>query len=651
MHSAGGYFAGYLGEYYTNLIVWGSTEWSGQQARAMFFGSRTDLMRWSTAGHAIYGFPARPGTPKAKRLISMSQTDLSLPALLLRRATEGPDALAYTFMDPEITGTGDVETLTWGQLYRKVLVLADELRLRGAPGDRAAILAPQGLDYIVAFLGALQAGFVAVPLSVPQFGVHDQRVASALEDSMPVVLLTNSSAVADVNKYASGQGGRPAPAVIEVDLLDFDETRVLDTTDHSRSGPAYLQYTSGSTRTAAGVIVAHRNVNSNVEQIMRDYFGTTDLPRETTVVSWLPFFHDLGLIMGVCSPLVTGRKAVLMSPLAFLLKPASWVQLMAKHPHCFSGAPNFAFELAARRTSDADMEGLDLSRVHVILSGAERVHSATVNRFVTRFAKFGLKDRVIQPSYGLAEATLYVATPEVNDPVRTAHFDLEQLAAGVARRCEAGQEASTELVAYGPPRAYPVRIIDPETRIEKPEGSIGEIWVRGDNVALGYWQKPELTASVFRAQINQPSAGTPAGPWLRTGDLGALSDGELFIMGRLKDLLIVDGRNHYPDDIEATIREITGGRVAAIAVEDDSSENLVAIVEVKPAGADEQDLQLNSVSRAVKTAIWKEHSLRVGDLVLVSPGSIPITTSGKIRRSSCADLYRDGEFNRLDIAV
>jgi long chain fatty acid CoA FadD26 len=581
----------------------------------------------------------------------MSQTDLSLPALLLRRATEDPDATAYIFMDPEVTGTGEAETLTWSELYRKTLVLAEELRLHGASGDRVAILAPQGLDYIVSFLGALQAGFTAVPLSVPQFGVHDQRVASALEDSLPVVLLTSSSAVADVNKYASGHGGRPAPAVIEVDLLDFDETRVLDTTDHSRPGPAYLQYTSGSTRTAAGVVVSHRNVTSNVEQIMLDYFGATTLPEETTVVSWLPFFHDLGLIMGVCSPLVTGRKAVLMSPLAFLLKPASWVQLMAKYPHCFSGAPNFAFELAARRTSDADMEGLDLSRVHVILSGAERVHSATVNRFVTRFAKFGLKDRVVQPSYGLAEATLYVATPEVNDPVRTAHFDLEQLAAGVALRCEAGREASTELVTYGPPHAYPVRIVDPETGIEKPEGSIGEIWVRGENVAMGYWQKPELTTTMFRAQINQPSPGTPAGPWLRTGDLGAISEGELFIMGRLKDLLIVDGRNHYPDDIEATIREITGGRVAAIAVEDDSSENLVAIVELKPSEDNERHSQMNTVSREVKTAIWKEHSLRVGDLVLVSPGSIPITTSGKIRRSSCADLYRDGEFNRLDIAV
>jgi len=310
-----------------------------------------------------------------------------------------------------------------------------------------------------------------------------------------------------------------------------------------------------------------------------------------------------------------------------------------------SGAPNFAFELAMRRTSDADMEGLDLSRVHTVLSGAERVHYSTVRRFIDRFGKFGLKEKVIRPSYGLAEATLYVATPPISDTVRTARFDLQQLAAGVAERCDAGQDSGTQLVSYGPSLAYPVRIVDPETGLEQPAGGVGEIWTRGDNVALGYWHKPEQTTRVFRARINNPSEGTPAGPWLRTGDLGAVSNGELFIMGRLKDLLIVDGSNHYPEDIEATIREITGGRVAAIAVEDEASENLVAIVEVKPAP------RLDSVKHEVADAVWKSHNLKMGDLVLVSPGSIPITTSGKIRRSSCAEIYREGEFQRLDIAV
>lgn len=577
----------------------------------------------------------------------MVNTDMTLPALLRHRATTQGDDLAFTFMDGPVLGTGHPESLTWSQLYRRVLSLAEELRRSATKGDRVAILAPQSLDYIVAFYASLQAGMIAVPLSVPMFGVHDQRTESALEDCNPSVLLTTSAVVADVNKYANPHGGRPAPTVIEVDVIDVDTTRELDETDDSRHGPAYLQYTSGSTRTPAGVIVSHRNVTSNIGEAVAAYFSEFGgrVPDEMSVVSWLPFFHDLGLIMGVCAPVVTGCDAVLTSPLAFLSKPASWIQLMAQSPLCLSAAPNFAFELAVRRTSDADMEGLDLSRVHGILSGAERVHYSTVRRFIDRFAKFGLREKVIRPSYGLAEATLYVATPPSSDTVRTARFDLQQLAAGVAQRCQSEQESGTELVSYGVPQAYAVRIVHPETGVEQPAGVIGEIWTRGDNVALGYWRKTEQTTRVFRGRINNPSEGTPAGPWLRTGDLGAISRGELFIMGRLKDLLIVDGRNHYPEDIEATIRDVTGGRVAAIAVEDEASEHLVAIVEVKPTS------KLGPVKDQIAAEVWKLHNLRVDDLVLVPPGSIPITTSGKIRRSSCGQLYRDGEFHRMDVAA
>jgi long chain fatty acid CoA FadD26 len=583
----------------------------------------------------------------------MPHTELSIPALVRARAAEHGDAMAYTFMDGALDGTGFAESLTWSQVYRRSLVVAEELRRFGTTGDRAAILAPQGLDYIVAFLGALQAGFIAVPLSVPQFGVHDLRVASTLQDSAPVALLTTSSVVTDVNKYASGQRGRQGPALIEVDLLDLDSTRDLDTTDHSGLGPAYLQYTSGSTRTPAGVIVTHRNVTANLDQAVQDYFDYNgETPEGTVIVSWLPFYHDMGLIMGVCAPVVTGRRAVLMSPLAFLRKPASWIQLLASHPHAVSAAPNFAFDLAVRRTSDADMAGLDLGGVQAILNGAERVASATVKRFTERFAPFGLRETVIRPSYGLAEATLYVATPAPGRPVRTARFDLAQLSAGRARPCVGGRYGTTELVSYGAPRACMIRIVHPETGIEQPAGAIGEIWVHGDNVAQGYWRKPEQSARIFDARITDPSDGTPAATWLRTGDLGVVSDGELYIMGRLKDLLIVDGRNHYPDDIETTIQEITGGRVAAIAVEDADTENLVAIIELKQNGSvDEHPQRLDTVKREVSSAIWRSHNLRVGDLVLVSPGSIPITTSGKVRRSSCADLYRQGEFERLDISV
>ena len=310
------------------------------------------------------------------------------------------------------------------------------------------------------------------------------------------------------------------------------------------------------------------------------------MPDDTTVVSWLPFYHDMGLIMGVCAPLVTGCSAVLTSPLAFLSKPASWMQLMAQQPGCFSGGA----ELRLRARGPPDLRcrhggPRPEPRCTAILSGAERVHYSTVRRFIDRFAPFGLKEKV-HPALLRTGRGDRCTSPRRRSrtAVRTARFDL---AAARRRRrpaaASAGQDGGTELVSYGPPRAYPVRIVDPETGLEQPAGSVGEIWMRGDNVALGYWHKPEQTTRVFRARINNPSEGTPAGPWLRTGDLGAMSDGELFIMGRLKDLLIVDGRNHYPEDIEATIREITGGRVAAIAVEDEATENLVAIVEVKPA--------------------------------------------------------------------
>jgi len=314
----------------------------------------------------------------------------------------------------------------------------------------------------------------------------------------------------------------------------------------------------------------------------------------------------------------------------------------------FSAAPNFAFELAVRRTSDDDMAGLDLGNVHTILSGSERIHAATLRRFTERFSRFNLPETALRPSYGLAEATVYVASSSPGCPPTTVRFDYEKLSAGHAQPC--GNEGCSELVSLGVPRACTMRIVDPETCIENPAGKVGEIWLHGDNIAGGYWRNPQLSEGTFGGRLVDPSPGTPQEPWLRTGDLGVMSEGELFIIGRIKDLLIVDGRNHYPDDIEATIQEITGGRVAAISVPDDITEQLVAIIELKGRGtsAEEAMLKLRSVKREVTSAISKSHSLRVADLVLVSPGSIPITTSGKIRRSACVERYQGEGFDRLD---
>jgi long-chain fatty acid adenylase/transferase FadD26 len=577
----------------------------------------------------------------------------SIPALLQARAEQQPDAPAFTYVDYGQDPGGFAESLTWSQVYRRARTLAEELALWGSPGDRVAILAPQGLEYVVAFLGALQAGFVAVPLSTPQYGIHDDRVSSVLRDSQPVAILTTSAVVTDVAKYATGQDGRPAPLVIEIDLLDLDSPHEMSRTAEFFSGAAYLQYTSGSTRAPAGVVVSHKNVIANVTQSLYGYFGDPAKVPTGSVVSWLPLFHDMGLILGICAPMVAGRSAVLLSPMAFLRRPACWMQLLATSGECFSAAPNFAFELTVRRTSDDDMAGLDLGKVVGIVSGSERIHVATVKRFTERFAPYNLRPAAVRPSYGLAEATLYVAAPEAGTAPKTVRFDYEALTAGEARTCGVEGTIGTELVSYGSPEPSSVRIVNPENMIESPPGVVGEIWVHGDHVAMGYWRKPEQTARTFNAALVDPAPGTPKGPWLRTGDVGVMSDGELFIMGRIKDLVIVDGRNHYPDDIEATIREITGGRVAAISVPDDLTEQLVAIIELKRRGASAEEamLKLRSVKREVTSAISKSHSLRVADLVLVSPGSIPITTSGKIRRSACVERYRSDGFKRLDVSA
>ncbi len=581
----------------------------------------------------------------------------SLPALLRERASLQPDDTAYTFVDYDQDWAGVPISLTWPQLYRRVLNVARELRLSASPGDRAMIIAPQGLDYIFAFLGALQAGLIPVPLSVPMGGVADERVESVLRDAVPTAVLTTSSVVADVVRNIAPPAGQSAPVIIEVDRLDLDAPIRSSAGDFEYDSDshqtAYLQYTSGSTRSPAGVMMSYTNLLTNLQQITSDFlidFGGV-APPDLTFVSWLPFFHDLGLIMGVCSPVVLGTSAVLTSPISFLQRPARWMQLAASYPRVFTSAPNFAFDVAAKKTSDEDMAGLDLGGVLTIQSGAERVQPVTIKRFTDRFARFNLRPTVIQPSYGLAEATLYLATPRPGEPTKVVHFDSEALTAGRAERID-GPEG-TPLISYGgpiTPQSPTIRIVDPDTGIECPQGTTGEIWAHGDNVSAGYWQKPEETQRTFGATIVDPSPETPEGPWLRTGDLGFISDGELFMVGRLKDLLIVYGRNHAPDDIEATVSEITGGRSAAIAVSDDGVEKLVVVLEVRKRGDSDEDAlhKLGVLKREATAAISNSHGLAVADLVLVAPGSIPITTSGKVRRSSCVELYQRKAFTRLD---
>lgn len=579
----------------------------------------------------------------------------SIPTVLRERASLHPNGVALTYIDYERGWDGAAEDLTWAQLYRRMQNAADQLRLCGSPGDRAVILAPQGLEYAIGFLGALQAGLVAVPLSVPFSGAHDERTVSVLCDTSPAVVLTTSSAVENVNEYLQPQPGQKPPSIVEIDLLDLD-SRQRSRTVGSRAAakdatePLYLQYTSGSTRTPAGVMISNENVFANFEQLMYDFFGVhgKSVSPDSTAVSWLPFYHDMGLVFGIIFPILAGIRGVLTSPVGFLQRPARWMQLLAGNTHAISAAPNFAFELAARKTSDEDMAGFDLADVVYILNGSERVQPVTLKRFTDRFSRFNLDPAVLRPSYGMAEATVYVATRTSGEPPEIVHFESEQLVSGQAERCPAG--SGSPLVSYGVPRSPAVCIVDPDTGAASPDGTVGEIWVHGSNVAAGYWHKPDETEQRFKAKLVTASAGTPEGPWLRTGDSGFLADGELFIIGRIKDLLIVYGRNHSPDDIEATIQTITPGRCAAIAVPQDGAEKLVAIVELKKRNDPDEDAldRLRAIKREVAAAIFESHGLSVADLVLVSPGSIPITTSGKVRRAQCVELYQQREFARLE---
>ncbi|MET0896878.1 MAG: AMP-binding protein [Mycobacterium sp.] len=575
----------------------------------------------------------------------------SIPAVLRERASLQPNDTAFTFVDYDHDWEGVETSLTWAQLYRRTLGMAEELAAHASAGDRAVIIAPQGLDYLVAFLGALQAGVIAVPLSMPFAGQHDERVSAVLADSTPTVILTTSALTEVLTGYTTRLESGPTPAVIAVDMLDLDSRRKSTLRNLQRPDIAYLQYTSGSTRTPAGVMVTHDNLSANFEQQVDAYFSDHGgvAPMGTVVVSWLPFYHDMGLLLGVIAPILGGWKTVFTTPLSFLARPARWMQLLAKYPISLTAGPNFAFELAAARTSDADMAGLDLGAVLAIISGSERVHDTTLRKFAQRFARFNLRPEVLRPSYGLAEAVLYVATDRPGQPPKVVSFEPEKLSAGQAEQYSGA--AGTPLVGYGTPKSPSVRIVDPESTLALEAGGVGEIWVRGANVCAGYWEKPELTESMFNATISDPPDGTDAGPWLKTGDLGFIADGELFIVGRIKDLVIVRGVNHYPDDIEATVQEIISGRAAAISVEKDRTEQLVVIVEVKvKVDDDDAHEKLAALKSRLTAAISQVHALNPADIVLVGRGAIPITTSGKVRRASCIELYQGNQFVRLDVA-
>lgn len=507
-------------------------------------------------------------------------------------------------------------TLTWAELVERVRVVSARLRERAEPGERVAILAPQELSYPVAFFGVLAAGMIAVPLFDPAGSAHRGRLASALADCGAQVWLTSASAAGRVREF-----GQPRELLV-VDELSGPgvDPVVLDT-----ESPAYLQYTSGSTREPAGAVIPYRAIAATLWQAVRAY----QLPPDTTCVGWIPFFHDMGLVQMVCLPVFMGYRSVFMAPAEFVRRPQRWLRQMSDYPEVFTAAPNFAYDLAVEAAPQA--AGLDLSRVRIALNGAEPVRPRTVEEFQKAFAPFGFRREMHRPSYGLAEATVYVASAGTEGPTITA-FDRDELAHG--RAVEAGEDAANrqELVSVGRPVGQQVRIVR-DGRVV-PDGEMGEIWIHGENVAAGYWQRDD--DSFFAGSLDGFDG------WLRTGDLGMYHRGDLYITGRLKDLIVIDGRNHYPQDIEATAGHahpaIRADRVAAYGVSDDRGEGVVVIAEwVRDADADELE-----VTRAARRAVSREHGVAVRAMRLVSPGELPRTSSGKISRSAARARYGDG---------
>ena len=554
------------------------------------------------------------------------------------RARCDPEHQAFTFLQD---GEVEAELLTWGELDRRARTIATGLQTSCAPGDRALLLFPPGLDFVAAFFGCLYAGIVAVPAYPPRSARTLPRLRGLLADCRPAVAVTVSTLLPRLRTWLATEPATGPLSWLVVDaLLPTQEWR------DPGKGPedlAFLQYTSGSTSAPKGVMVSHGNLVHN-QELIREACGHS---RDSVFVSWLPLYHDLGLIGQVLQAAWTGASCVLMAPVAFLQRPLRWLEAVSRYRATTSGGPNFAYDLCARKAAGA-LPGLDLSSWRVAFNGAEPVHAATLERFAAAFAGCGFRAASAYPCYGLAEATLMVSGGSPDRLPAVGRFGAAALEQG---RIEppAGGEPARQLVGCGRPLGEQrVVIVDLSTGAPQAPDRDGEIWVAGPSVARGYWGRPEETAETFGACL----AGGD-GPFLRTGDLGFLADGELHVTGRLKDLIILRGRNLHPQDIERTAEGshpglLPGGGAAfavnAEAAEDpEGTERLVLVHEVRR----HAHATVEEIAAAVRSAVTEEHEAAVAEVVLIRPETLPRTSSGKVRRQACRAAWQTGGLSEV----
>ncbi len=551
----------------------------------------------------------------------------SLIDRLASRAAEQRDSLALTFE----SGGGETARLSYGDLDRGARAVAAALREIAKPGDTALLLYPQSLDFLIAFYGCLYAGVIAVPMFPPKPSRADARLRAVAKDSLARAVLTDQETFARRERHRENHPELAA-------LRWLDTTAVAEPGDLAPHRPAkddlaFLQYTSGSTGTPRGVMVSHGNLLANIEDLDRGFVHDPG----SALVSWLPFYHDMGLIYGLLTPLYKGFICHLMAPAFVLQSPLLWLSSISRHRATHSGAPNFAYDLCVRAITPEQRAGLDLRCWKMALNGAEPVRRETLDRFAAAFRDCGFSPRAFCPGYGLAEATLKVtALPRDREPVYV-QADRQALERSRLAPAGPGEEAAT-LVSCGTSEiGTRILIVHPETRRICAAGEIGEIWVAGETVAPGYWQRPEETRETFEAHL----ADTGEGPFLRTGDLGTVHESGLLVTGRLKDLLIFQGANHYPSDVEATVGgchpSLRPDATAAFAVEIAGEPRLVIAQEVKRSAL--RRLDVLEVVGAVCRAVALGHDLQVHTLALLRPMSIPKTSSGKIQRRACRADY------------
>ncbi len=569
-----------------------------------------------------------------------AETDSSLVHMLQRRAESEPDRSTITFLNDG--GRSDV-VLTLGDLDQRARSVAAAIQHLGVkPGARALLLYAPGVDYITAFYGCLYAGVIAVPAYPPDPSRLDRtlpRLQSIAADAEVSMILTRQEILLGAKALLSSLPEFSAASWIATDQVDTKDASEWKDLGVQPSDIAFLQYTSGSTGAPKGVMLQHAAVLHNLGLFSEGLSVSED----TVGMLWLPPYHDLGLIGGILQVVYARARLVLMSPLDFLKKPLRWLEAMTKYGGTVSGAPNFAYDLCVRKVKAADKEQLDLSAWEVAGVSAEPIRAHTIDAFSEAFASCGFHRSSFYPSYGLAEATLIVTGRPPNEGPKVQYVDAKSLEAGEANVQAAGEREGVALVSSG--MACPgvdVRIVDPEQRVVVAERSIGEIWVRTESVAKGYWGRPEESAEIFGAHF-----ASGEGPFLRTGDLGYLEAGHLYVTGRSKDLIIIHGRNLHPQDIELVAEQssdaLRPGCGVAFSISIEGEERLVIVHELDRGREGDADTARAGVTDGVSAAF----SVTTHEVVLIARGALPKTSSGKLQRSQTRIDYLAGALKRV----